>query len=69
MAASRRRRKPPHVFVCAWCQRTLDGQPRAADAVENYGICRRCLEVRLLALDTRDGRAPARVATRAVGNG
>ena len=67
MAVSRRPRELRHVFVCAWCQRTLNGQPRAADAVKNYGMCRRCLEVRLLALRTRDGKAPARPAGRAAG--
>jgi hypothetical protein len=68
LAASDRQPRAPHVFVCAWCQRTLGNPPRVADAVKNYGMCRRCLEVRLLALRTRDGKAPARVTARAVGD-
>ncbi len=66
--APRRRTRPRHQFVCAWCRRTLNGQPRIEDAVENYGMCRRCLEVRLLALGTRYGSPPAGFAARAVGN-
>lgn len=41
------RRGARRVLVCAWCRTLLHPQPRRGDEVENFGICRRCLQEQL----------------------
>lgn len=44
------------VLVCAWCGNPVHPRPRAADEVQNFGICRACLREQL----SRIGELPPR---------
>lgn len=42
-----REKKLGRVLVCAWCRARLEPAPPAGEVLENFGICRSCMNEQL----------------------